>query len=191
LTQRERRTIAWGALLVLPPLIVARGIPAWRQWATEAQVEADSLERRLADAESNVRYGDLLLDTLERRNARYVSLAPALVTGSSATTGGPALAAIVTGLAAAAHLRVNSVQLISDSATVGVFMRVAVRLDATGDIAGVTAFLAALDRGPTLIGIREVSIVPRDPLGPPDRSEELRVSAVTEGLVLRPAAAAK
>ena len=87
-------------------------------------------------------------------------------------------------------MRLGAVQIRPDTAGSETFTRISVRADAMGDVAGVTKMLATLERGPTLLAVRSLSIDQSEPAATSDRMESLRVSIVVEGLMLSPRAAA-
>jgi hypothetical protein len=61
-------------------------------------------------------------------------------------------------------------------------------MDVTGDIRGVMAMLASLERGPTLLAVRSLSISQPDLTAGDDRVEALHVEIDVEGLMFNPKA---
>jgi len=180
---RERRTLAIGAVAVVVMLGLGRGVPAWRAWRNAAVARATLQTERAADAEASMRGLRARVDTVEARQRRLGELAPALLDGTTPAASGASLSAILSGAAARAGVRLNSVQLIPDSVAAGsTFLRVALRADATGDVAGVARMLSLLEGGPELLAIRELSITQPDPAGP--GPEQLHAELTVEGLAL-------
>jgi hypothetical protein len=115
-----------------------------------------------------------------------LALAPALLSGDSPASAAATLAALVSGTAAQANVRLGAVQVRPDSVARGAFTRVAVRASATGDINGVTQMILGLEKGPMLLAVRELSITQAEPGAPADRAEALRLELLVEGLMLNP-----
>lgn len=183
ITQREKRVVAGGVLAVAIMLGVGRGLPAVRAWRSAAVARAALQTGRAADAEASTHGLRARIDTVEARQGRLARLAPALLDGSTPATAGASLSAILSGAAARAGVRLNSVQLVSDSVTEErTFLRVALHADATGDVAGVTRMLALLESGPELLAVRGLTLTQPDPasLGP----EQLHAELTVEGLAL-------
>jgi hypothetical protein len=83
-------------------------------------------------------------------------------------------------------VKVGALQLHADTSSRSTFVRVGVRGEVRGDIAGVTAMMAALEGGPTMLAVRELSITQPETSAPADHMEALRVELSVEGLMLRP-----
>lgn len=180
----DRRTLATGIISILSILVLGRGVPAWQRWTGDARDEAIALTTRRARVEQTLAQAAVTRESLHVRKRRFVSLAPLLVDGSTPAAAAAALSGIVSGAALTAGLRMGSVQLRSDTSGLGHFRRVAVRVDLVGDVHGLTAFLASLERGPALLAVRELSVTQPDATAPADRMEMLRVQVLVEGLAL-------
>jgi hypothetical protein len=133
----------------------------------------------------------VIADTMRVRAERFVALAPALLDGTSAATAGATLASILSGAAAASDAKLGSVQVRTDTAasdssggTPRAFTRVAVRASLTSDVRGLSRFLLALERGPTLLSIDELSITQTEPAADGMRPEILHVEIAVAGLAL-------
>lgn len=187
LTGRDRRALITGAVVIITLTALARGLPAWRHWTRTARTRAAIAAADVARAESRLRIQHQLTDSLDVRGKRLIAFAPALLNGATTASAGATLAGLVSG-AATASLHVDAVQLLParDSASSSTFRRVAVRVDATGDVRGVVRMLAALERGPTLLAIRALGIEQAEPAAPPDHPEALHVTLTVEGLMLAP-----
>jgi len=189
---RDRRALLFGACVMLIVLVGRNVVPALLTWERGVRDAASRNEEKLGRAKLLLRRAAQVQDSLKSRSARVVALAPALLGGDSPATASATLAGIVSGAAARANVRIGALQLSADTATRGVFTRVSVHGDATGDIAGITAMLSALEGGPTLLAIRELSITQPEPGAPSDHAEALRVELAVVGLMLRhPAEPAK
>jgi hypothetical protein len=91
---------------------------------------------------------------------------------------------MVSSAASAAGVRLDAVQTRADTTRAGSFTPVVVRASAVGDVRGVSRLIATLERGPTLIVLRELSISQSDPAASSERVEALRVELVAEALTL-------
>lgn len=187
-SERDRRTLAAGGIIVLLLLFAGRGLPAWRRWDADVRASAAEMRAEAARAEQTVRLLPASLDSLEARRARLVALGRGVLDGESTAASGAALASLVSGAAARAGVRIGSVQVRPDTASAGTFMRIAVRADGTGDLPAITRMLALLEGAPELLAVREISITQPNPGGPAEQPEALRVELAVEGLALaRPA----
>lgn len=186
LTPRDRRVLLIGAGVIGVLVVLARGVPAWRAWVSESRASAAEQMRAAATADGIIGMSRVLRDTLAERDARYVALAPALVAGATPAEASATLASFVSGAASGAGVKLGSVQLrpVADTGSRRAFFRIGVHLDVVGDIRGLTSLIAALERGPTRLRIRDLTIVQPDPSSPSDRVEALRLELTVEGLAL-------
>jgi type II secretion system (T2SS) protein M len=185
---RDRRAVVIGACVILIVLGGRYAAPGLSTWQREARDAASGSAEKLARAKASLGRAAQVQDSLKVRSARVIALAPALLGGDSPATASATLAGIVSGAAARSNVRIGALQLSADTATRGIFTRVTVHGDATGDIAGITAMLAALEGGPTLLAVRELSITQPEPGAPSDHAEALRVELSLVGLMLRQSA---
>lgn len=190
LSTRDRRALAAGGIAIAAVALLGRGLPALMGWERIEIARATEGRSRLADARLAIGRAPRVADSARAHGARLVALAPVLLGGDSPATASATLAGILSGAAARANVRVGALQLNADTTSRGTFVRIGVRGEVTGDIAGVTAMLAALERGPTLLAVRELSITQPEPSAPPDHMEALRVELLVEGLMQRPVSGA-
>jgi hypothetical protein len=186
ISERDRRTCLIGGVIVASLIALSKGIPAWRGWMAESQAGAAEQTRAAADADALVRRARALRDTLAARNSRYIALAPALVEGNTAAEASATLASLVSSAASAAGVKLGAVQLRppADTGDRSAFVRVSVHADVVGDIRGVTAMLAGLERGPVRLRVRALTATQSDVAGPPDHVEVLRADLTVEGLAM-------
>jgi hypothetical protein len=184
LDKRDRRVLVAGVLIIGAIISGSRGVPAWLGWQREARASAAEVQTELAHARAGAAARNAVHDSLAARGQRLLALAPALLSGDSPASAAATLAALVSGAAAQANVHLGAVQVRPDSVARGAFTRVAVRASATGDVTGVTQMLLFLERGPTLLAVRELSITQPEPGAPADRAEALRLEFLVEGLVL-------
>ncbi|HXB23554.1 MAG TPA: GspMb/PilO family protein [Gemmatimonadaceae bacterium] len=186
LSSRDRRTLFIGVGVIGSVVALSKGVPIWHDWVADAKAGAIEQTRAAADADALVAHAKSLRDTLNARNARYVSLAPELVAGNTAAEASATLASLVSGAASAAGVKLGAVQLrtSADTGALRAFVRVSVHADVVGDIHGVTTLLATLERGPTHLRVRELTVTQPDAIAPGDRVEALRADLTVEGLAM-------
>jgi hypothetical protein len=186
ITPRDRRAVLIGAGVIGSLGLLARGVPAWRTWVSDARAGVAEQQRAVSDADGLVAHAREVRDTLAARNARYVALAPALVAGRTPAEASATLASIVSTAASGAGVKLGTVQLrpVGDTGARRTFVRVGVHADMIGDVAGLTTLLASLERGPVRLRVREITVTQPDAAAPGDRVEALRIELTIEGLAL-------
>ncbi|HYR09675.1 MAG TPA: type II secretion system protein GspM [Longimicrobium sp.] len=184
LSDRDRRTLVAGTVVIVLLVVLSRGIPAWRRWDADVRASAAEMSVEAARAEQTVRLLPASLDSLEARRARFVAVGAGALEGETAAASGAALASLVSGAAARAGVQMGSVQVRPDTASAGTFMRIGVRADATGDLPALTRMLALLEGGPELLAVRELAITQPSPGGPAEQPEALRMEITVQGLAL-------
>lgn len=186
LSARDRKVLTIGVAVCTLLVVSTRGVPALVRWTRTARANAEALSAEAARATRSVAGGAAIRDSLASAKARYIGLGPRFLEGETTAGAGSALASIVSTAAAAANVRMGSAQIHTDTAKAEAFTRVSVRADLTGDIRGIATMLAALERGQTLLAVRELSITQPDPAAGDDRAEVLRADLVVESLVRNP-----
>jgi hypothetical protein len=186
ITSRDRRAVLIGAGVIGSLGLLARGVPAWRTWVSDARAGVVEQERAASDADGLVARAREVRDTLAARNARYVALAPALVAGRTPAAASATLASIVSTAASGAGVKLGTVQLrpVTDTGARRTFVRVGVHADMIGDVAGLTTLLASLERRPVRLRVGEITVTQPDAAAPGDRVEALRIELTIEGLAL-------
>lgn len=173
LPARDRRALLAGSALILAGLILTRGLPAALRAHERLRARAEAGVRELASAREALAEEPGVRDSLGARATRLVAWAPRLVGGATPAEGTAELTSLVTGLAAQHRVRVARLQGLPDSAA-GLFVRVGIRLEAQGDVAGLAGWLAALEKGPKLLAVRELAVSALEPAAPPTQAEGLR-----------------
>lgn len=180
---RDRRALVLGLTSIAGLIVTFRGVPRLAQWQEERQASARELVQELERAEASIAQARTAHDTLVARDARYLALAPALLPGRTGAASTAALAALVSGAVSGAGAVMGAVQPLADTAT-GVFRRVGVRVDATGDVGELAKLLEALERGPTLLAVTHLAISQPAPGAPATQSEALRIELEVRGIAL-------
>jgi hypothetical protein len=186
MSTRDRRALLGGAAALILVLAISRGLPAYLAWQREARSEDAELRRALSSANSVIALSEATRDSTITRGRRVIALAPAILSGDTPNSAGATLAGVLSGAAAQSGVRLGAIQLRSDSLSRDAFTHIGAHMEATGDIRGVAAMLGALERGPTLLAIRSLSITQPDLLAGDDRVEALRVELDVEGVMLNP-----
>ena len=184
---RDRRALVAGVVVILLLVAFARGLPALRRWQADVRDSSAALTQEAARARMTVARERTTRDSLAARQQRFIALAPLLLRGETPAMGSATLASLISTAATAASVRLGPVQVkAADTAARGVFSRVGVRAEITGDVRGVSAFLSTLERGPTLVAVRELTIAQLEPAAAADRAEALHVTVAVEALMVRP-----
>ena len=186
MSTRDRRALTFGVGAIAVLFAIGKGVPKLLSWEREARSDASEQQEEFDRATAEIARANIVRDSAKARGARIIALAPALIEGDSPATASATLAGIISGAAARSNVKIGALQLQADTSSRGTFVRVGVRGEATGDIAGVTAMLAALEGGQTLLAVRELSITQPQTSAPADQMEALRVELRVEGLMLRP-----
>ena len=191
ISRRDRRALSLGIIAIVGGLGLARGVPAVRGWSTMSVASASEVVAEAERAHRTVKGASALADTMSARSARFVALAPSLLDGASVATASATLASLVSGAAAASNAKLGSVQLApaaaardSSGTAPRAFARVSVRASLTADVRGLSQFLLALERGPTLLSVEEISVTQAEPGAERTRPEILHVDLVVAGLAL-------
>jgi hypothetical protein len=186
LTHHERRAIALTLLILGPPLVVFRAVPAWRRSVAKAQSSAAASRLALVRAEAAIRSEVAIRDTLARRSARLRALASRLVTGEATTSADASIAALVSQATTNAGGRLGSIQIVDDTTGSEAFMRIGAKVEALGDVTAITRLLVAIEAGHMLLHIRDMTMTQSEPGAPPTSVETLRIEFYAEGLSVRP-----
>jgi hypothetical protein len=183
LTARDRKVLAVGTLICTALIAGTRGLPALVRWTHGARATAVQLGAEAARVSNSVTRASVTRDTLAAENERYLALAARLLDQETPAGAGSSLASLLSDAAAESNVKLGSVQIHADTTFVGAFMHVTVRADLTGDIRGLAAMLAMLEKDQTLLTIRAMSISQPEPAAGDDRAEVLRAEVVVEGLM--------
>jgi len=186
LTGRDRRALLAGAAALAVLMAATKGLPAFRDWQREARGADAEAREALVRERTLIANAEATRESTIVRGRRMIALAPSILAGDTPGAAGASLAGILSGAAALSGMRLGAVQLRGDTLSRDSFTRIGAHMDATGDIRGVAAMLAALERGPTLLSVRSLSIAQPDLTAGDDRTEALRIELEVEGLMLNP-----
>lgn len=182
LSERDRRTLIGGGGIVIALLVLARGIPELRRWEEARASEAESSATAVGEMRGGIAALAALRDSTHARTARLAALDSSLISGVSPAAVAAGLASMLGDLADDNAVKVNAMQLHSDSVVKAGLARADVRVTGVADVTGLAGFLRDIEGGPALLRIRELSISQPDPAGGNEKPEALRVDLVIEGL---------
>ena len=174
---RERRVVAWGAVIVVTSLVITYGVvPFARRWSAR--------ETEIVAAEQRVQYlQDLVaraprLETSASALEASLSVSPRRALHARSTAlGASALQSMLADAADASHVVVTRLDVSSDSAAVAAASsgsdssvpRIPATLSVYGDIEGVSAMLDLLLHGPRVLSVEKLTLLRNSALaGAPD-----------------------
>ena len=184
MTARDRRAIAWGAVVVVGALVVLRALP-WA-WHRAAAKHADLSHRALllARAETELTQAQKLADSASKLSRELVSLAPTLLTGDGVQAAFADLAGRLSVAASESRAKVERVELLTDTASAGRLRRVSGKAALEGDIRGLTRFLATVESGVSLLVVNDLVVQAPAAFGPERGPEALRWEVTVSGWYL-------
>ena len=184
LSPRDRRTLLLGALGIATILLCTRVAPRTLRWRHDVAERSTTVIADAARAAVAARMLPVLRDSLVARLVRRAELDSAELEAPSRPAAAAALAELVSDAAEETQVQLGSVRLesVADSGSHVNPVKVGIRASLTADLADLAQFLAAVERGPRLLAIRELSIAQPDMALPSDRSEVLRVELLIEAL---------
>lgn len=177
LTPRERRTILVSTAVIAGAWIALKALPAGYRWQQDQRARAEQVEMTLLRAREAIVAEPVARESLAARGRRLVALAPRLFAGATTAQAGAELTSWVSGLADARGVRIGRQSLGADSLAAP-FRRLALRLDAEGDITGIAGWLSQLEAGPRLVTIEQLAISALEPAAPAAQPERLRAELV-------------
>ena len=183
MTGRERRALARGAAVVLAAVLLLRVIPAGVRAVTSARDRAGERLSALSRSQDLVRRMPALRDSLGTALTGVVALAPRLLGGRTRAEASAALAALVSLQAGRSGLKVLRLAPAADSSG-GIVQSVDVQAEFEGDAAGLTAFLAAVERGHPLLTLLALAITSPEAVPRPGAAEALRIEIEVRGWYL-------
>lgn len=177
---RERRTIFIALAIALAAWLALRGIP-WSLRAVGTVTEREVLARQAQGRTQALLAAEpLMRDSLAARAQRLVALAPRLFGGASASEATAEFSGLLSGIADRRRVRILRVDA-QQATPVSVFHRLQIRIEAEGDMAGISSLLADIEGGEKLMSITTLQIQALEPAATDAQPERLRLSATIEG----------
>jgi hypothetical protein len=187
IAKRDLRALGRGVVVIGTIIGLGRGIPAWRRWERAVRNDAGATAHSLAVVEAGLRQLPRMRDSVVARRRELETIGSRVFETTSVEEATAALAVYVSDQAAESSVKVGSVQLRPDSTfSADGFARVAVRLNATGDVTGLATLLGALEGDSLLIAVRELVVNQPEPAAPSTKLEILRFELLVEGLAMHP-----
>lgn len=175
MTDRDRRAMRLGILLVATCWIVFKGLPwgvdAWRTLTERVQA------RRVLLAETQLTLAGLsrLEDSARALTSRIAVMSPRLLAGSNAEVALSDLTGRLRDLAGRHHARVVSVTAEPDSLSARRLRRLRTSVVIETDFRGVTELLSALARDSLVTVVHGLAIAGQQPWMGPDQPESLQL----------------
>ncbi|MEO7082995.1 MAG: GspMb/PilO family protein [Gemmatimonadaceae bacterium] len=182
ISARDKRTLTVGAVTVVSLFVLAKGLPTSLAWQNERIADAIAVERKVERSRVSVRVMPSLRDSVRARRLRIATLDSTIVSGGSAAAAAAAVSSFLQDIADSARIKISAMQLRPDSAKAGSLTTIAVRVTGTTDIAGLAAFLRAVESNDTPMLVRELSASQPDPTAGDARGESLRVDLLVQAL---------
>jgi len=182
MTERDKRTLMFGASAIGCLVAITRGAPAVVAWGHDAAAESARASQVLAESSIDPRELSAARDSLAARRARLQVIDSVLPAAASAATAVAQLASTLEDLADSCAVRVSGIQLRPDSATSSGLTEVSARLNGVADVAGLAALLRAIAGSEAPLVVRELSVTATEPSAPSTRAEALRFDVLVAGL---------
>jgi len=182
-TGRDRRALARGATVLIAAVLLLRVVPAGVRVVGSARDRTTDRLLAQARAETLVRQMPALRDSLVTALAGVVSLAPQLLDGRTRAEASATLSALLSLQAGRSGLKVLRVAPTGDSSR-GILQPVAVQAEFEGDAAGLTAFLATVERGNPLLSVVTLAITSPEVVTRSGAAEALHIEVEVRGWYL-------
>jgi hypothetical protein len=181
-SRRDRRTLMLGLGVTVGILLVARGLPLWLQARRTAFGESTEARAQLAELGAIIRRARIVDELVRLQSVRYAGLEARLIGGSTREAAAADFASWTSNAIAESGLRLGSLRLETDAASVEAFNRVAVRVEVTGDITGITRFLRVIERTDTLVVVSAITLGQPEPAATDSQPEAIHGELVIETL---------
>lgn len=189
MTDRDRRVLAAGAMVVCTLVALGRGVPALVSATRTHGERAERLSAELALSEAALRGAKQGEAAMRQLRERLVLADSAILRSTSHPAAGAELTALFSEAAKGAEAPISSVQLAGERGTSrSAFARVSLRASLSCDLASLALLLHSIESGPLLVAVRELNVVSPVTGAAQARSTLLQAELVVEALY-RPAAA--
>jgi hypothetical protein len=184
LAARERRMIILAASLLGAATLGLRVLPAFVRSAGASRLETLGAQETLRRSRGLLAAEPAMRESLAVRAAELVALAPQLFGGATANEAAAEFSSFVSGMADRHRIRLVRQEARPDSG-LSLFTRLAMRVEAEGDVAGITAWLATLEEGDKLVSVRSVALGAAEPSAPATMPEKIRADVTFEAWAAR------
>jgi hypothetical protein len=165
LSRRERRVVAMGAVISIIGLVSAYGVvPFARRWQAREQVISVQMER-LARLRGLARHKAELQELVGQRFGWKNAGAPRLLAGRTPALAASALQSWLQKIADQSHVTVSQLDVAGAPETGETALpAIPATMSAIGDVYGLTELLKAMQHGPVLLEITELTAHPNQAL---------------------------
>lgn len=185
-TDRDRRAIVIGGVVLLIAAITLRGIPALVRWTMSERARAERLSAAVSSARLSSDSLVSLSDSARARARRAALLDSLFLQGGSATLSAASLAGELSNDAAQAGLHLAAVQAEPEADSAASVRRIRAHASLSGQLAAVMRFLIRVENGPPLLSVDELSLSQPGAMSN-GQPETIRADVVIEGMAKEPA----
>jgi len=184
ISQQDRRALVLGGAAVLGAVLVLRVVP----WVIRT-VRGDLTDLRerstiLAHARADLATTSELRDSAATMTQALVALAPRLLSGNTAAEAGADLSGRLNLVVTRNQGKLERLDPVADSATVGRLQRASAHVALETDIRGLTGFLRAVEMGDATLIVRDLRVVAPDAASLERQPEILKVEVTVVGWFL-------
>jgi hypothetical protein len=179
-TSRERRMILYGGVAVAI-IVLLRVMPSMVSWHRREKLQARNARSALANARAAIASHEAVAARIVEKRGALVIASSQLVRGHTPAESEGIMGALVSD-AAEGRVTLLTAEPRVDSAAVGRLARLHLLVTAEGNALGLAHFLWNLERGPTLVVVRELTIGRSAPLVQGGGDEILRIELLVEAL---------
>jgi len=180
LAPRERRVITIGATLILAGWLALRAAPRVAHEVRSLRERTAVATLALPRARATLALEPIARESLAARARRLVAYAPRLFGGTTPSEAAAELSSFVAGAATTHRVRIVRQDTRPDSSA-SLFVRLTLRLEADGDVEGLSGWIASLEESPRLLDVQAVGIRAPDPAASPAQPERLHAELVVTG----------
>lgn len=183
---RDQRVLAVGVGAVLIIVLSAQGVPRIIEYTSARERQANAAIARATRAEQAIHRAGRTHSTLRLVRAGLATYDSALVEGTTSSAASARLSSLISEAVDGTDARLGSVTLgVDSSASRGKLARVTARASLSGELFSIALVLQALEEGPHLLAVRELSLTQPQPVASPTQVEIMQAEIMVEGLFRR------
>ena len=180
--KREYRTLLLG-LGILISIFLAGQLPTWLAWSRAQADEATALQRTSQRIKAGLRSASATRDSARALRLRLGDEFQSLLHGATTSATEASLVESIHEAADAAGIRLGTVSVRTDTSQADAFYaHPRGAIEATGDVRGVTEFLARLEGSETRLRVISLSISQSEAFASSRQPEALHMSVIIEAL---------